>query len=313
LDVDAYVAAHRAEWDRLEHLVSRRGQLDGPGIDELVALYARVATHLSVVRSASPDPALVGRLSTLVAQARAAVTGTSAAGWRDAGQFLTARFPAALYRSATWWVPTGLVFALVGLAIGWWVARNPEVQASVATPEEIRRLVEQDFEEYYSSNPAGSFAAQVWTNNAWVAALCLASGILILPVLWILFQNAVNVGIAGGLMASGGKLDLFFGLITPHGLLELTAVFVAAGAGLRWAGRRSHPGRAPGRPRWPPRDGGGRHRDGSGARPARLRRHRGVRDSIATAHVGPHRDRGPRGGGLSRVRVRGRPPCGTRR
>jgi uncharacterized membrane protein SpoIIM required for sporulation len=38
-------------------------------------------------------------------------------------------------------------------------------------------------------------------------------------------------------MAAHGRLDLFFGLITPHGLLELTAVFVAAGAGLKlfWA------------------------------------------------------------------------------
>jgi uncharacterized membrane protein SpoIIM required for sporulation len=36
-----------------------------------------------------------------------------------------------------------------------------------------------------------------------------------------------------GLMASAGRLDLFLGLITPHGLLELTAVFVAAGAGLK--------------------------------------------------------------------------------
>jgi uncharacterized membrane protein SpoIIM required for sporulation len=30
-----------------------------------------------------------------------------------------------------------------------------------------------------------------------------------------------------------GRLGVFFGLILPHGLLELTAVFVAAGAGLR--------------------------------------------------------------------------------
>jgi hypothetical protein len=29
------------------------------------------------------------------------------------------------------------------------------------------------------------------------------------------------------------KSDVFFGLITPHGLLELTAVFVASAAGLR--------------------------------------------------------------------------------
>ena len=34
-------------------------------------------------------------------------------------------------------------------------------------------------------------------------------------------------------MASRDKLDIFFGLITPHGLLELTAVFLAAAAGMR--------------------------------------------------------------------------------
>jgi uncharacterized membrane protein SpoIIM required for sporulation len=52
-------------------------------------------------------------------------------------------------------------------------------------------------------------------------------------VVWVLWQNALNVGVAGGLMAAHGRLDLFFGLILPHGLLELTCVFVAAGAGLR--------------------------------------------------------------------------------
>ena len=34
-------------------------------------------------------------------------------------------------------------------------------------------------------------------------------------------------------MAANDRLGLFFGLILPHGLLELTCVFVAAGAGLR--------------------------------------------------------------------------------
>jgi uncharacterized membrane protein SpoIIM required for sporulation len=34
-------------------------------------------------------------------------------------------------------------------------------------------------------------------------------------------------------MAAGGRLDLFFGLILPHGLLELMAVFVASALGLR--------------------------------------------------------------------------------
>lgn len=235
MDIDAYVARHRGEWSRLEALLARgrARRRSGAEVDELVALYQRVTTHLSVVRSASPDPALVARLSTLVARARAAVTGTQTPAWADLARFFAVTFPAALYRSARWWVCVGAAFCLVGLVVGWWVATTPEVQATIAAPEEIRRLVERDFESYYSSAPAGSFAARVFTNNAWVAALSLALGVLLLPVVWILWQNALNVGVAGGLMASGGKADLFFGLVLPHGLLELTCVFVAAGAGLR--------------------------------------------------------------------------------
>jgi len=49
--------------------------------------------------------------------------------------------------------------------------------------------------------------------------------------------NAVGVGSSGGIMAAHGHLDVFFGLILPHGLMELTAIFVAGGAGLKlfWA------------------------------------------------------------------------------
>ena len=39
--------------------------------------------------------------------------------------------------------------------------------------------------------------------------------------------------VAGGLLAANDRTGLFFGLILPHGLLELTAVFVACGLGLK--------------------------------------------------------------------------------
>jgi uncharacterized membrane protein SpoIIM required for sporulation len=234
VDVDAFVAAHRAEWDRLDSLARRRGKLSGPEADELVTLYQRTSTHLSVLRSSAPDPALLAKLSALVGRARTAIAGSPDPGWGDVLTFLTQRFPAAVYRSRHWWVPTALVFVAVSTVIAWWVAVTPAVQASIAAPEEIRQLIEHDFEDYYSANPAASFAAQVWTNNAWVAAGTLVLGVFLgLPVLYILFTNAANVAVAAGLMAAHGRLDIFLGLITPHGLLELTAVFIAAGTGLR--------------------------------------------------------------------------------
>jgi uncharacterized membrane protein SpoIIM required for sporulation len=74
----------------------------------------------------------------------------------------------------------------------------------------------------------------VWTNNAWVAATCLLLGVLLgIPPVLALFYNALNLAVGVGLMFSAGRGWVFMGLLTPHGLLELTAVFVAAGVGIR--------------------------------------------------------------------------------
>lgn len=231
-----FVEAHRAEWDRLADLVRRGGKLRGVEADELVTLYQRTATHLSVVRSTAPDPALVGRLSSLLARARAAVTGTPSPAWREVGLFFTSRFPAAVYASWRWWAATAALFLVASGLIAAWVAGDPAVRGAIGAPEEIRRLTEPggQFESYYDSAPAASFAAQVWTNNLWVAAGALLLGVLFgVPVLVILAFNAVNLGVAAGLMAAAGRLEVFLGLITPHGLVELTAVFIAAGVGIR--------------------------------------------------------------------------------
>jgi uncharacterized membrane protein SpoIIM required for sporulation len=236
VDLDAFVAVHGRDWERLDRLTRRR-RLSGDEADELVRLYQRTATHLSQIRSSAPDPATVAWLSGIVARGRATVTGGHEPLRREIARIALVSFPVAVYRSRWWALASAAGTVLVATVMGFWVALNPEVQASVGSRDDIRRLVENDFESYYSENAAAGFAAQVWTNNAWVAALCFAIGITGIGVVIVLVQNALNLGLVAGLMAANGRLDLFFGLITPHGLLELTAVFVAAGAGLSlfWA------------------------------------------------------------------------------
>ena len=234
MDVDAFVVAHRPTWDRLEQLVKRRRRLTGAEVDELVDLYQRVSTHLSMVRSASQDSVLIGRLSGLVARARAAVTGAHAPLWREFVRFWTVSFPGVAYRAWRWWLGSAVAFFIVTVALALWVSGNPGVHAAIGTPSEIDELVNHDFASYYSEHPAASFALQVWVNNSWVAAQCIAFAILLgLPIPYVLFQNAANLGVIAGLMFSADKGDLFLGLITPHGLLELTAVFLAAAVGMR--------------------------------------------------------------------------------
>ncbi len=234
MDVDAFVLAHRKTWDRLTTLVKRRKKLSGDEVDELVELYQRVSTHLSMVRSSSTDSVLVGRLSTLVAQARAAVTGAHAPLRSEFVRFWTVSFPVVAYRARWWWLATAAAFFLVAVVIGAWVVHDPAVRVTLGTPTEIDQMVSHDVESYYSEHPAASFALQVWVNNAWVAAQCIGFAILLgLPIPYVLFQNAANVGVIGGLMVDAGKADVLFGLLTPHGLLELTAVLLAGAVGMR--------------------------------------------------------------------------------
>jgi uncharacterized membrane protein SpoIIM required for sporulation len=236
VDLDAYVAERRGEWNRLE-VLARRRRLSPDEADELVLLYQRAATHLSVVRSHSPDPILLASLSQLVIAGRSAVTGGRSFSWQPVRRFFTSAFPAQLYQARGWWLTVMVVDVLVAWALMWYFSANPDVISTFGSGQELRRYAEQDFVGYYSEFQAQNFAASVWTHNALIAAQCLASGVLILPVIYILGQNIFALGMSGGVMIYTGHADTFFGFILPHGLLELTCIFVGAGVGLRigWA------------------------------------------------------------------------------
>ena len=62
MDIDAYAAAHRDQWDRLDELTRRR-RLNGAETDELVSLYRATAGHLSRIRTGAPDPELIAEVS----------------------------------------------------------------------------------------------------------------------------------------------------------------------------------------------------------------------------------------------------------
>ncbi len=242
MDLDAYVMTHGHDWARLDEL-SGRGRLDGAESDELVERYQQVATHLSVIRTSAPDGALIAHLSSLLARARIRLVGTRVSSWHGVATFFTERFPAALYRLRWWWLGCLAANVVVTGVIMLWLLGHPTVEQNLLSPTEVDQLVNNDFEGYYSEYAASHFAAQVWINNAWVSAQAIALGILGLPVIAVLFSNILNLAIIGSIMIRNDRGELFWGLILPHGLLELTAVFVAGGVGIRLFWSWIEPGR----------------------------------------------------------------------
>ncbi len=238
MDVDRFLVTNQPLWDRLTSLTKQAQggvrRMNAADIDELVRLYQRTATHLSYVRTYYRDPALTARLTGLVAAAGAVVYGTRPRTLRTLGRFFTVTFPAAVWHNRRFVAVAALVLFAPALAIGTWLAHSDEAVNASAPPAVREAYVHEDFESYYSSRPASEFAAHVTTNNIQVGFLAFAAGIAFcVPTVMLLAFNGANVGFAAGLFHAAHQAPRFYGLILPHGLLELTAVVIAGASGLR--------------------------------------------------------------------------------
>jgi len=242
MDIDRFLAVNQPAWNRLDvlcHAAERGGQrLDATDLDELVRLYQRASSHLSYAQTYFGDPALTATLTSLVGRANAIVYGTRRRSLRSLGRFFTTTFPAAVWHARRFVVVSALAFFVPAIVIGVWLAHSPKAIDAVGSAALRQTYINHDFAAYYRSQPSAQFAAKVQTNNITVAFLAFAGGIAgcVLTVI-ALARNGASIGLSAGLFASAHKLPEFFGLILPHGLLELTSVIVAGAAGLRlgWA------------------------------------------------------------------------------
>ncbi|MCB1027151.1 MAG: stage II sporulation protein M [Microthrixaceae bacterium] len=242
MDVDRYIAAHRATWTRLDELVQRAqvspGRLSLDETEELLRLYQLTSAHLSHVRSNHRDRALIGGLSSRVAAARQVIYGRRGRAQRALVGFFTVGFPLAMVRSWRAIVVSAMLFFGSALATAAWFNNSPEALDVTITPEQQELIAAHEFEDYYSSEGAGVFAAKVQTNNIQVGLLALAGGATAGTLTAaVLLVNGFNVGVMGALMHQNDAAGTFWGLILPHGLLEISAIVVAGAVGLKlgWA------------------------------------------------------------------------------
>jgi uncharacterized membrane protein SpoIIM required for sporulation len=242
MHIDRFIDTHQAEWARLAALsmTARRGprQLEPGELDELVALYQRVSGHLARARTAYADPALHARLTSVVAEANAAIYGGRPRARASLRRFATETFPTAMWESRRYLAVAAAWLFVPAIAIGWWLQGSEQALDAAVSPADRAALLESEFVDYYSQAPAEQFSTLVLTNNIRVSLVAFALGCLLcLPGIAILAYNGLNIGVVGAVFVDAGEPGTFFGHIAPHGFLELTAIAVTAAAGLRvgWA------------------------------------------------------------------------------
>lgn len=236
MDLDALTAARRVEWERLDAL-GRTRRLRGAEVDELVTRYRAASADLADIKTSAGRTPQGDHVSTLLARTRLRLTGTRENVRTQVPRFFVQQLPAALYRVRWATLAVAIGFVIVFALVAGWISADPAALAALGAQADLKAYAEEQFVGYYRENPAAVFAGTVWTNNAWIAAQCVVFGITGLWPVMVLVQNAVGIGTAAAVMFSYGRADDFFSFILPHGLLELTCIFVAGAAGLQifWA------------------------------------------------------------------------------
>ncbi|KAA9111211.1 stage II sporulation protein M [Microbacterium rhizomatis] len=236
MDLDALAAARRHEWEQLDAL-GRTRRPSGAEVDDLVTRYRAASADLADMKTSAGRTPQGDHVSTLLARARLRLTGNPDNVLRQIPRFFALQLPAALYRVRWTTLVIAVCFVLAASLVAFWISADPALVAALGSRADLQYYAENSFTGYYSENPAAVFAGTVWTNNAWIAAQCVLFGVTGVWPLMVLVQNAVGVGTAAAVMIAFGRGDVFLLFILPHGMLELTCVFVAAAAGLHifWA------------------------------------------------------------------------------
>lgn len=238
MDVDAFISQYRPLWQRLERACADgpRGLARRPGaeISEIIELYQQTSVHLAEARTRYHDPELVAYLTRVVATAHGAIYGSRSRTLRGLVRMFGVRYRRAI--RGTWPHIAAAALLLFGTMalVGLWTWGSPEAQAGL-TPGFAEGFAERAGAD--PRDPSPGLSTFFLVHNFRVAVLAFAAGISLFGTGYLMIVNGANVGALAGSAHAVGEGGAFWSLILPHGLIELTAICIAAGAGLRigWA------------------------------------------------------------------------------
>jgi uncharacterized membrane protein SpoIIM required for sporulation len=209
------------------------------GISRFSTLYRAACADLALADAYQLPPGTVAYLHRLVGRAHNQLY--------RADQFDPSRWTEVLFREAPQQIfadpcvriATLLFFGLFVLSM--WLARNEKLfpdYANAVVGQEALESMESMYEEPINNKSVDHYVSMAGfyiNHNTGIGLTCFAYGILIIPCVFNLAWNAVYLGAAFGYMSRDGVTgsDNFFHFVTAHGPFELTAIALAAAAGLR--------------------------------------------------------------------------------
>ena len=238
------IARQASRWDEFDALASRvqrRGldDLSPAELPDFAARYREIAADLARLRTYGAEARVIERVDRLVAAGHSALYRNDGHALRRAWEVVSRECPAAVVGAWREVVLACLMFA-VPAAVGYRMLRDRPQLAEQVLPavmldraeagREARGTGQRYVEVAARIRPA--MASAIITNNVRVALYCFAGGIFLgIGSLVLLALNGLQLGASFGHYVNVGLGAYLAEFIIGHGVLELTAIWIAGGAG----------------------------------------------------------------------------------
>jgi uncharacterized membrane protein SpoIIM required for sporulation len=253
-DVNRFLVERRAEWDELEALLARveregMASLGIAGARRFGKLYRSVSSDLIRARTELVDVAVTDYLNDLVGRSYAQIhAGTGQRGKRLLS-FFVEEFPR-LFRLEWKVIALSAALFFAGGGVGAVAVAVDADALGVVIPEQHQawtpeeRIARDTERGDHGGHQAAQFSSFLFTHNIQVSFLVFAMGLTFgVGTVSLLFYNGVPIGALAMQYHQAGEDLFFWAWILPHGIPELTSIFVAGGAGLLLARGLLVPGR----------------------------------------------------------------------
>ncbi len=240
MPADRFISQRKNAWQRLEELLnlldhSSLRRLRREEVRELGRIYRRTASDLAIARAESRDPRLVNYLNSLVIRAHGRIYRADAQGGKRILHYFTHEFPQTFRRTWRYTFVSFSVFFLFAV-LGFVGTRNdPEFSELVGVDAAFRELMIETkthwWESLNESNQTG--ASNIMTHNIRVTFYTFAFGATFgIGTLYLLAYNGATIASVVALTYRAGFGNDLVTFMVAHGVIELSCIFIAGGAGL---------------------------------------------------------------------------------
>jgi uncharacterized membrane protein SpoIIM required for sporulation len=243
-----WMEKRRPYWERLATLAA---ECQGAGVRrlgrdelrELALLYRQVANDLSVVRQDGTARSTADMLNQLLGRTHNIIYSGRQRSFSGVLTFLRKDYPQHFRRLLPYTLTAIALFAagaLLGTLLT--LARHGFME-SILGPAMVATIHRHEMWTHSIVGMKPQAASGIMTNNLTVTFMTFAAGITAgLGTIWLIFFNGFLMGVIATACQQAHMSRDLWSFVCPHGSLELPAIFIAGGAGLRLGSGMLFPG-----------------------------------------------------------------------